>query len=241
MNGSLSSNEGLLAAARADGERAADVDLALCVPFPYLAQARDRLAGARVALGAQDVSLQGAGAYTGEVSAAMLVDLGCGFVIVGHSERRAMHGETDEQVGRKAAVALSAGLSPIICVGETLVERDAGDTRRIVLRQVGAVAGSIGAADWSHAVIAYEPVWAIGTGRTASAEQANEVHRAIRDELSRLGADAAAVRIIYGGSVKPGNAAELFSMTDIDGGLIGGAALVAADFSAICDAAQGTC
>ncbi len=241
MNGSLSFNEGLLAAACADAARDGGIDMALCVPFPYLAQGAHRLNGSTVALGGQDLSVHGSGAYTGEVSAAMLVDLGCRCVIVGHSERRALHGETDDEVGRKVAVALGAKLTPILCVGETLAERDAGDTKHVVLRQLAAVAASIPAADWPRVVIAYEPVWAIGTGRTASASEANEVHRAIRDELARMGAEAGAVRIIYGGSVKPGNAAELFSMTDIDGGLIGGAALVAADFSAICDAAQGTC
>ncbi len=241
MNGSLSANEGLLAAACADAARDPGLDVVLCVPFPYLAQARERLERSAVALGAQDVSLHGAGAYTGEVSSSMLVDLGCRHVIVGHSERRTLHGETDAQVALKAVAALAAGLTPIICVGETLAERDAGQTEAVVLRQMAAVAARIAAADWLRVVLAYEPVWAIGTGRTASAVQANAVHAAIRGELLRYGADAPAARIIYGGSVKPGNAAQLFSMADIDGGLIGGAALVAADFSAICDAAQGTC
>ena len=231
LNGSLSSNEALLGACCAQ----AGVDVAVCVPFPYLAQAASRLDG--IALGAQTVSEFQSGAYTGEVSAEMLAEMGCRYVIVGHSERRTLFGEDDAVVGRKAAAALRAGLVPIVCVGESLAEREAGQVMEVIGRQLAAVRELIGAQGLSRTVIAYEPVWAIGTGRAASANEAQEVHAAIRRWLAECGAAAAEIRILYGGSVKADNAAELFAMPDVDGGLIGGASLVAQDFMAICRAA----
>ena len=232
LNGSLAANEALLGACGA----LAGVDTAVCVPFPYLAQAASRLGG--MALGAQTVSEFQSGAYTGEVSAEMLAEMGCRYVIVGHSERRALFGENDATVGRKAAAALRAGLVPIVCVGELLSEREAGQVMEVIGRQLDAVRESIGVQGLSRTVIAYEPVWAIGTGRAASAEEAQEVHAAIRHRLAEYGAPAAEIRILYGGSVKADNAADLFAMSDVDGGLIGGASLVAQDFMAICRAAM---
>ncbi|MCV2216500.1 triose-phosphate isomerase [Thauera sp. Sel9] len=231
MNGSLAANEALLAALRP----VPGVDVALCVPYPYLAQLQRHSSGFE--LGAQDVSEFAAGAYTGEVSAAMLVDFGCRYVIVGHSERRALFSEDDLTVARKASSALSAGLVPIVCVGETLDEREAGKVTVVITRQLAAVAGLLGREGLSRLVLAYEPVWAIGTGRSATAEQAEEVHAAMRGWLTEQGVDAGVIRILYGGSVKPDNAAELFAMPNVDGGLIGGASLVADDFMAICRAA----
>ena len=236
MQGSLAANQGLLAAVRA-GAAGVKAQIAICVPFPYLAQARAVLEGSALAWGAQDVSEHEQGAYTGEVSAAMLKDFGCRFVIVGHSERRAMYGDSDAVVAAKFAAALQAGLTPILCVGESLAEREANVTGDVVTRQLDAVIALCGAASVAGAVVAYEPVWAIGTGRTATPAQAQEVHALIR---ARIGADTAAaqqLQILYGGSVKPGNAGELFGQADIDGGLIGGASLVAQDFLAICAAA----
>ena len=231
LNGSLTSNEALLGACRA----LTGVEMAVCAPFPYLAQAVSRLDG--IALGAQTVSEFQSGAYTGEVSAEMLAEMGCRYVIVGHSERRALFGEDDSTVGRKAAAALRAGLTPIVCIGESLAEREAGQVMEVIGRQLAAVRESIGAQGLSRTVIAYEPVWAIGTGRAASASEAQEVHAAIRRWCTECGASAAEMRILYGGSVKADNAAELFAMPDVDGGLIGGASLVAQDFMAICRAA----
>jgi len=199
---------------------------AICPPFPYLAQVAERLRGTAIAWGAQNVAEHAQGAYTGEVSAAMLAEFGCRYVIVGHSERRQLYGETDAQVAAKFAAARKAGLTPILCVGETLAERDAGRTTEVVARQLGAVAFTAG-------VVAYEPVWAIGTGRNATPEQAQEVHAFLRERLPRD------TPILYGGSVKPQNAAAIFAMPDVDGGLIGGASLVAADFLAILRAAAG--
>ncbi len=231
MNGGLAANEALLAALRP----VSGVDVALCVPHPYLAQLQRRPPGFE--LGAQDVSEFAAGAYTGEVSAAMLADFGCRYVIVGHSERRALFGEDDATVARKACAALSGGLVPIVCVGETLDEREAGEALAVITRQLAAVVEVLGKEGLSRSVLAYEPVWAIGTGRSATAEQAEEVHAAIRAWLVEQGVDATGVRILYGGSVKPDNAMELFAMPNVDGGLIGGASLVAGDFMAICRAA----
>ncbi|MBI5922056.1 MAG: triose-phosphate isomerase [Betaproteobacteria bacterium] len=211
---------------------------AVCVPFPYLAQAQSVLAGSLVAWGAQDVSEHAQGAYTGEVSAAMLVEFACRYVLVGHSERRALFGESDAVVAAKFAAALKAGLTPILCVGETLAEREAGITGAVVTRQLDAVIANLGVAALQRAVLAYEPVWAIGTGRTASPQQAQEVHALIRARVAGCAANVAQnVQILYGGSVKASNAQELFAMPDIDGGLIGGASLVAEDFLAICRAA----
>lgn len=233
MNGSLASNAALVSAL---GE-VPGVEVALCVPYPYLAQLQQRPLG--FALGAQDVSEFAQGAYTGEVSAAMLADFGCTYVIVGHSERRALFGDDDLLVARKAAAALAAGLVPVVCVGETLEERDAGQVQAVICRQLVAVRDVLGAASLARVVLAYEPVWAIGTGRSATAGQAEEVHGFIRAWLVEQGVGAEQVRILYGGSVKPDNAAALFSMPNVDGGLIGGASLVASDFMAICRAAAG--
>lgn len=239
MHGSLAVNQALLQdiLSGLDACRA-EVAVCVCVPFPYLAQAQALLTGTRVAWGAQTVSEHAQGAYTGEIAAAMLVDFGCRYVLVGHSERRALYGESDAAVAAKFAAALQAGLTPILCVGETLAEREAGATGAVVTRQLEAVITASGVQALARAVVAYEPVWAIGTGKTATPQQAQEVHALIR---RRVAADDAKVaeelQVLYGGSVKPGNAAELFAMPDIDGGLIGGAALVAADFLAICAAA----
>ena len=236
MQGSLAANQGLLAAVRA-GATGVKAQIAICVPFPYLAQARSVLEGSAVAWGAQDVSEHEQGAYTGEVSAAMLKDFGCRFVIVGHSERRAMYGDTDSVVAAKFAAVLKAGLTPILCVGESLAEREANVTGEVVTRQLDAVIALYGAKSVAGAVVAYEPVWAIGTGRTATPAQAQEVHAVIRARIGTEAAGAQQLPILYGGSVKPGNAGELFGQSDIDGGLIGGASLVAQDFLAICTAA----
>jgi triosephosphate isomerase len=194
------------------------------------------LDGCAIAWGAQDCSSHESGAFTGEVSAAMLAEFGCRYAIVGHSERRALHGEGDALVAEKAACALAAGITPIVCVGETLAEREAGATASVVVRQLGAAIDRLGDAI-GDAVIAYEPVWAIGTGKTASPAQAEEVHALLRARLAALNPRAAAVPILYGGSVKPDNAAALFGQSNIDGGLIGGASLNAEHFAAICKAA----
>ncbi|MDR3221353.1 MAG: triose-phosphate isomerase, partial [Candidatus Accumulibacter sp.] len=211
---------------------------AVCVPFPYLAQAQSVLGGTSVTWGAQNLSEHAHGAFTGEVSAAMLQDFACRYVLAGHSERRSIYGESDKLVAEKFAAALASGLHPILCVGETLEQRDAGKTLEVVSAQIDAVLNRVGVAAFSGAVVAYEPVWAIGTGRTATSVQAQEVHAAIRARIAQADAGVAGeLQILYGGSVKPANAAELFAMPDIDGGLIGGASLVAADFLSICAAA----
>lgn len=236
MHGSLATNLELLQSVRNGVSGQAEV--AVCVPYPYLAQARAVLEGSSVAWGAQDVSEHAQGAWTGEVSAAMLVDFACRYVLVGHSERRSFFGDTDAVVAAKFAAAHKAGLTPVLCVGESLAERESGITGEVVTRQIDAVLASSGVAAFARAVVAYEPVWAIGTGRTASPEQAQEVHALIRSRFARDSAEVAAgLRILYGGSVKANNAAELLGQADIDGGLIGGASLVAADFLAICAAA----
>ncbi len=212
---------------------------AVCVPFPYLFQAQSVLQGSKLAWGAQNMSQYEKGAYTGEVSASMLRDFDCRYVIVGHSERRALYGESDAIVAEKFEAAIKAGLIPILCVGETLEEREANVTEQVVARQLDAVLAQCGVASFAHAVVAYEPVWAIGTGKTASPEQAQAVHAFVRDKITHLdGSVAAALQILYGGSMKASNAVELLSMVDIDGGLIGGAALDAGEFLAICRAAQ---
>lgn len=236
MNGSSASNAAWLAAWRA---ASVSGEVVVCAPFVYLPQVGAGLAGTAAQLGAQNLSEHSAGAFTGEIAAEMLLDVGCRWVLAGHSERRALFGESNEKVAQKAARALAAGLRPIVCVGETLAERDAGRTLEVVSAQVAAVLALATAAQLADsATIAYEPVWAIGTGRTATPAQAQEVHAAIRAQLAAADADAAQrTRILYGGSVKPGNAKELFAQPDIDGGLIGGASLVAADFVAICAAA----
>jgi triosephosphate isomerase len=210
--------------------------LAVCVPFVYINETAATLAGSDIRWGAQDVSEHEQGAYTGEVSAAMLAESGCRYVIVGHSERRAYHAEGDALVARKAQVALARGVTPVVCVGETLAEREAGETEEVVKRQLSAVIHQL-AHCAAEMVVAYEPVWAIGTGRTASPEQAQAVHAVLRGQLQAATGRGAAMKILYGGSVKPDNAATLFAQPDIDGGLIGGASLKAADFIAICRAA----
>ena len=239
MHGSRAANEALLAAVAAGARELTGVECVVCPPYPYLAQAADRLAGSRVGWGAQNLSEYGSGAYTGEVSAAMLVEFGCRYVLVGHSERRALYGETDAHVAAKFAAARNAGLVPILCIGESLAEREAGRTEEVVARQLDTVLDASGAASLARAVLAYEPVWAIGTGRNATPEQEQGVHAYLRKRVAgRDGGIAAGLRILYGGSVKAANAAAIFAMPDVDGGLIGGAALVAADFLAICRAAE---
>ncbi len=237
MHGSLATNAALLDGVRA-GVASLAAEVAVCVPYPYLDQARGALGGSNVAWGAQDVSEHAQGAYTGEVSATMLADFGCRYAIVGHSERRSYYGDTDSVVAAKFEAAMKANLVPILCVGETLDEREKNVTAAVVTRQLDAVISRCGIAALAKSIVAYEPVWAIGTGLTASPEQAQEVHALIRARVAREDAGVAAgLRILYGGSMKPGNAKELMAQPDIDGGLIGGAALVAADFIAICAAA----
>jgi triosephosphate isomerase len=215
------------------------VDIAVLPPFPYLGELIEKYDASGLAFGAQDVSERRRGAYTGEVSAEMLVDVGCRYVLVGHSERRQYHEESNELVAAKFDVAREAGLTPILCVGETLEQRESGTTESVIGLQIDAVLQRCGIEAFLTAVIAYEPVWAIGTGRVATPEQAQAVHRHLRGKLARENATiAGSLRILYGGSVKPDSAAGLFSQPDIDGGLIGGASLVAADFLAICAAAQ---
>jgi len=233
MNGSMESNAALVASLIAGSKsQSLSSRLGVCVPFPYLAQAQAMLDGASepgISWGAQDVSAHDKGAFTGEVSASMLLDFGCTWGIVGHSERRAMHGESTELVADKAFAAAKAGLTPVFCVGETLAEREAGQVEAVIQRQLAPLFAK-GDALVIRTVIAYEPVWAIGTGKTATPEQAQEVHAFIRQQLP---ASAKDIPLLYGGSVKPDNASTLFAMADIDGGLIGGASLVADDFLAI--------
>ena len=226
MHGSLAANRALLDAIVAGVK---GVECAVCVPFPYLAQVAERLQGTQLVWGAQNLSEHASGAHTGEVSAAMLAEFGCRYALVGHSERRQVYGETDAQAAAKFVAAQGAGIKPILCVGETLEERDAGRTETVVARQLDAV---LGRCTFGDAVLAYEPVWAIGTGRTATPEQAQAVHALLRKRVGE------ATRILYGGSVKPDNAAAIFAMPDVDGGLIGGAALKARDFIAICEMAR---
>jgi triosephosphate isomerase len=222
------------------GAGAGVAEVIVCPPFVHLADVGRQLAGSRIGLGAQDVCAEEAGAHTGEVSAAMLADIGCRYVIVGHSERRAMYREDDGLVARKFVAVQRHGLMPILCVGETLTEREANATASVVLRQLDAVIRTAGIGAFAAAVVAYEPVWAIGTGRTATPGQAQEVHALIRGRIRENDATiSASLRVLYGGSVKAGNAAELFAMPDVDGGLIGGASLKADEFGTICAAANG--
>lgn len=238
MHGASAQNSELLQAVRSGMADVAGMDCAVCVPFPYLAQARDALVGSAVKWGAQDVHQLDKGAYTGEVSAQMLVDFGCAYAIVGHSERRAYYAEDSHLVAEKFLAAQRAGLVPVLCVGETLEQRESGVTEAVVAEQLDAVITLGGIKALQGAVVAYEPVWAIGTGKTATSEQAQAVHAFIRARVANQDAAVAeGLCILYGGSVKPSNAAELFGMPDIDGGLIGGASLVAEDFLAICRAA----
>jgi triosephosphate isomerase len=236
MNGGLAANEALLRALLAQiGSPAAEV--AVCAPSPYLAQMQSLLHGSDIAWGAQDVSAHEQGAYTGEVSVGMLRDFGCRYAIVGHSERRQYHGETDALVAAKAQRALAGGVTPIVCVGETLAEREAGQTEAVVKRQLAAVIHTV-AHCTSEIVVAYEPVWAIGTGKTATPEQAQQVHAVLRAQIAAATAHPERVRILYGGSMNAGNAASLLAQPDIDGGLIGGASLKAPDFLQIVSAAH---
>lgn len=237
MNGSRDSAV-KLADAILQGPDRASAEVLLCPPFVYLADVARAIKGSGMALGAQDLCAEDNGAFTGEVSGAMLKDFDCAYVIVGHSERRALFGESDAVVSRKFMAAQKAGLTPILCVGETLAERESGTTPAVVSRQLKAVLDAAGIAAFAKAVVAYEPVWAIGTGRTAKSDQAQEVHALIRGLLAAEDAKiAASTRLLYGGSVKAANAAELFGMPDIDGGLVGGASLDATEFLAICAAA----
>jgi len=239
MHGSLGESRGLVEALRAGVTAGAPAMMLLCPPYVYLPAVHGWLHGSAIALGAQDVADKaGSGAYTGEVSGQMLRDVGCSHVIVGHSERRALYSETDAVVATKFKAAQVAGLVPIVCVGETLEQREAGQTRSVISGQVAAVVDSAGVQAFAKAVVAYEPVWAIGTGRTATPEQAQEVHAFIRGMIAKRDATiAAGLSILYGGSVKGANARDLFAMADIDGGLVGGASLVAAEFLEIFRAA----
>jgi triosephosphate isomerase len=237
MHGSLVTNKQLLDDVIKGLNGVRDGDFAVCVPYPYLSSVKNLLQNTNIALGAQNVSQYEKGAYTGEISASMLNDFECRYVIVGHSERRALFGETSHIVAEKYVTVQKAGLIPILCVGETLEQREAGVTERIIEEQLTAVIDSAGIESLCKAVIAYEPVWAIGTGKTAEPEQAQDVHMFIRSFISRQNSNTAKELIVlYGGSVKANNAAQLFAMPDIDGGLIGGASLIASDFVAICQA-----
>lgn len=234
MHGSRAANAQLLAGLKEAGPWNADV--AVCVPFPYIAETALALTGTAITYGAQDCSAHEQGAYTGEVSSAMLSDIGCRYAIVGHSERRAYHGESDQLVADKAKAALAHGVTPIVCVGETRAEREAGQTEAVVKRQLAAVIHTLGHC-CGEMVVAYEPVWAIGTGLTATPAEAQAMHAVLRAQLHAATDRSGVMRILYGGSVKADNAAELFAQRDIDGGLIGGASLKVADFAAICRAA----
>ncbi|MBL0244340.1 MAG: triose-phosphate isomerase [Rhodoferax sp.] len=236
MNGSLAANEALVKALVAGSAQAA-CHVAVCVPAPYLAQVQGLVAGSVIAVGAQDVSQHESGAFTGEVSAGMLKDFGTRYCLVGHSERRQYHGETDAVVAIKAQRALAGGMTPIVCVGETLAEREAGRTKEVVKRQLAAVIHTNGHCI-SEIVLAYEPVWAIGTGKTATPEQAQQVHAVLRAQLRAATDHAERVLIVYGGSMNAANANQLLSQPDIDGGLVGGASLKAADFLSIIAAAH---
>ena len=237
MNGSLAANEALLKGLQAGMTTGASSGVAVCVPSIYLAQCQSLLAGSAIELGAQDVSPHESGAYTGEVSVAMLRELGVRYAIVGHSERRQYHGETDVVVAAKAQRALAGGVTPIVCVGETLAEREAGKTEEVVKRQLAAVIHLNGHCI-SEIVVAYEPVWAIGTGKTATPEQAQQVHAVLRAQLQAATPQSQRVAILYGGSMNASNAAQLLAQADIDGGLVGGAALKVADFLTIISAAK---
>jgi triosephosphate isomerase (TIM) len=239
MHGSFSENAGLLGSVAQTAAGLRKSSVAVCVPFPYLAQARAALDGTPAAWGAQNASEHAQGAFTGEVSAAMLRDFGCRYVIVGHSERRQFYGDNDRGVALKARRVVEQGMMPIVCVGESLAEREQGRTEAVVERQLSEVASELGAEGLKLSVLAYEPVWAIGTGKTATPEQVQAVHTYLRSVVARQDSSVAeAIPLLYGGSVKAANAAGLFSMPDVDGGLIGGASLIAKEFDAICQAAE---
>lgn len=236
MNGSIAANASLLAEIKA-GLAAQACDVLVCVPSIYLAQCAENLKGSSMLFGAQDVSVHDSGAYTGEISAAMLADLACDYVIVGHSERRAYHHESNELIAQKTVQALKSGICPIVCVGETLEQRESGQTTEVLSVQLQSVLNLLDVGAMGQIVIAYEPVWAIGTGKTATPQMAQDVHAMLRRQLADKDVNAAAkVRILYGGSMKPENAKELLAMEDIDGGLIGGAALKSIDFLSIVNA-----
>ncbi len=238
MHGSRAANKALLTDLEQHLAPDWPIDVAVFPPYVYLADAARSLADSQIQLGAQDVCAEDGGAFTGQVSASMLKDVGCRYVIVGHSERRRLYHEDDALVARKFAAALRSGLTPVLCVGETLEEHEAHHTETVVARQLDAVTAMHGFASFSEAIVAYEPVWAIGTGRTASPQQAQAVHAFLRSRIAAQDANIAGqLRILYGGSVKGGNAAELFAMPDVDGGLVGGASLSADEFRQICAAA----
>jgi triosephosphate isomerase (TIM) len=239
MNGSLESVRSLLDGIKRGIGEVKCAEVAVCPPYVFIPETEKLLTGSVIGWGGQDLSTEPSGAFTGEIAVSMLKDFGCKYVIVGHSERRTYHAESDDLVARKYAVAKAAGLVPILCVGETLEEREAGITEKVVARQLDALIELEGVEALSQGVIAYEPVWAIGTGKTASPEQAQEVHAFIRARVAaKSGEVAGGVRILYGGSMKPDNAKELLGKPDIDGGLIGGASLKAEDFLGICTAAN---
>lgn len=239
MNGSRDSVAALLDGLKAGISEVTTAEVAVCAPSVFIAQTQESLNGTAIAWGGQDVSVHESGAYTGETAGSMLTDFGCKYVIIGHSERRTYHGETDQLVAEKFTASRKAGLVPLFCIGETLEEREGGITNDVIARQIDAVIEHCGVEMLGEGVIAYEPVWAIGTGKTASPEQAQEVHAFIRARISESNADVAEkIQILYGGSMNPGNAAELMAQADIDGGLIGGASLKPADFLAVCTAAN---
>jgi len=239
MHGSRALTRSLVQGLAAQFPQGAACEIAVCPPFPYLAEAASYASGTPIALGGQDVAAEDEGAFTGQVSAPMLFEMGCRYAIVGHSERRSLNGESDELVAEKFMAAQRHGLVPILCVGESLEEREGGQTEAVVSRQLGAVLEAAGIDAFARAVIAYEPIWAIGTGRTASPEQAQAVHEFIRGLLRAENANIADfVRVLYGGSVKAANAADIFSMPDVDGGLVGGASLEVDGFASICRAAK---
>lgn len=238
MNGSRASIKALLDGIKAGMAAVNNADVVVCAPFIYLPDVAEQLAGTAIAWGAQNVSTEASGAFTGEIAASMIADFNCKYIIVGHSERRSYYGETDEIVAKKFGVVVAAGMTPIFCIGETLEEREKGITEEVVARQVQAVIDMHGAAMLGKGVIAYEPVWAIGTGKTASPEQAQEVHAFIRGVIAKADAGVAEKIVIqYGGSMNAANAKELLAQPDIDGGLIGGASLKAEDFLTICTSA----
>jgi len=240
MNGSLTSIRPLMEGVCNGLQEGCDIEVAICPPFVYLAEAAEKLKNTDIKLGSQNSSHLESGAFTGEISADMLKDFSCVFAIVGHSERRALYGETDNLVAEKFMRAQDAALVPILCVGEQLHERESGDTEAVIERQLNAVIELVGIAAFKNAVIAYEPIWAIGTGKTATPEQVQEVHAFVRLLLARHDdAVADGIRILYGGSVKAANATEIFNMADVDGGLIGGASLDIDEFLNICHAARG--
>ena len=238
MHGSRSANQALLTELERSLKAEWPIDVVVCPPYVYLSDAVRLLEGGQIGVGAQDVCAEASGAFTGQVSAAMLKDVGCHYVIVGHSERRRLYHEDDVLVARKFAAALQRGLIPVLCVGETLEEHEAHQAEAVVARQVDAVIATNGIASFAQAIVAYEPVWAIGTGRTATPQQAQGIHAYLRSRIALQDANIAGrLRILYGGSVKGGNAAELFAMPDVDGGLVGGASLSAEEFQQICAAA----